>query len=69
MVLGTVAATGGQPGIFTRRAQSFALCSRPVPGGDESMTLLETLALLTLLANVAYLAFALAWTISNNKKK
>ena len=33
------------------------------------MTLLETLALLTLLANVAYLAFALAWTISNNKKK
>ena len=69
IVLGTVETAGGQPGIFTRRVQSFALFPASVPGGDESMTLLETLALLTLLVNVARLAFALAWTISNNKKK
>ena len=32
------------------------------------MTLLETLALLTLLATVAYQAFSIAWQISNKKK-
>jgi len=41
------------------------LCSE---GGDAFMTLLETLALLTLLATVSFGIFDIAWKIFNNKK-
>ena len=37
-------------------------------GGGCSMTLLETLALLTLLATVGFGMFDIAWKIFNNKK-
>ena len=42
------------------------LCSEG--GGDACMTLLETLALLTLLATVSFGIFDIAWKIFNNKK-
>ena len=54
---------------FTPGAKLFVLLPANKRWEVEAMTILELVAILTLLATVAYYTFSVTWKIANNNKK